>query len=56
LKFAIDLRARRTAGFWPVIAASSTTALSISFGFWVASPRPMFTTIFSSFGTWLTFP
>ena len=55
LKFAIDLRALRIAGFWPVIAASSSAAFSSSFAFCVASPTPMFTTIFSRRGTWWTF-
>jgi hypothetical protein len=55
LKFAIDLRARRIAAFWPVIAASSAAAFSISFAFCVALPTPMFTTTFSSRGTWWTF-
>ena len=31
LKFATDFRARRTTGFWPVIAASSSTAESMIF-------------------------
>jgi hypothetical protein len=51
LKFAIDLRALRTSGFWPVIAVSSSVAFSSSFGFWVAAPMPMFTTILASRGT-----
>jgi hypothetical protein len=51
LKFAIDFRALRVAGFWPVIRASSSLALSSSFGFAAASPMPMFTTIFSRRGT-----
>ena len=52
LKFAIDFRARRITGLWPVMSASSLAAFSSSFGLAAASPRPMFTTIFDNVGTW----
>ena len=51
LKFAIAFLARVTTGFCPLIAASSSTAESRSFGFCVASPSPMLSTIFSRRGT-----
>src|SRR5579875_1169809 len=51
LKLEIALRARVTTGRCPVIAASSSTAESSTFGFCVASPSPMLSTIFSSRGT-----
>ena len=54
LKAAIDLRERRTAGFWPVMRPSSSMAASSSLMFWVASPTPMFTTTFLSRGTAIT--
>src|ERR1022692_516970 len=47
---AIDLVARVTSGFCPVMAVKSATAPSMAFGLATASPTPMFTTIFSSFG------
>ena len=43
LKAAIDLRARRTFGRWPVIVASSSTASSMTLLLRLASPIPMFT-------------
>jgi hypothetical protein len=54
LKAAIDLRARRVAGRWPVMRASSSIAASSSLMFWVASPTPMFTTTLTSRGTAIT--
>ena len=54
LKAAIDLRARRIAGFCPVIRPSSSTAASSSLMFWVASPTPMLTTTLVSRGTAMT--
>src|SRR5512136_2595138 len=51
---AIDLRARRTAGFWPVMVPSSSMTLSRALMFWVASPTPELTTIFSRRGTIIT--
>src|SRR4051812_43849619 len=51
LKAAIDLRARVTTGFCPVICPSSLTAGSRIFAFCVASPTPMLTTILFSRGT-----
>jgi hypothetical protein len=50
LNWAMDLRARRTFGFWPAIVASCSIALSRTFESCLASPRPMFTTTLSSFG------
>ena len=55
LNWAMDLRARLTAGFWPVIRDRSLTAPSISFASLAASPTPMLTTIFFSAGTCMTF-
>ena len=51
LKAAIDLRARRTFGFWPAIVPSCSAALSSIFESCLASPTPMFRTILSIFGT-----
>ena len=47
LKFAIDLRARRTLGFWPAMVASCSVAASSMFESCLASPTPMFSVIFS---------
>ncbi len=54
LNCAIDLRARATAGFWPVISVRSLTAPSISLASLAASPTPMFTTILVSVGICMT--
>ena len=54
LNCAMDLRARTTAGFWPVIAVRSRTAPSISLASRVASPTPMLTTILVSRGICMT--
>ena len=43
LNAAIDLRARRTLGRWPVIVASSPVASSITLLIRLASPTPMLT-------------
>ena len=50
LKAAIDLRARRTLGFWPAIVASCSMAASSTFESCLASPTPMFSVIFSMRG------
>ena len=50
LKFATDLRARQTAGFWPLIWVISLIADCSFFWSWVASPTPMLRTILSSLG------
>ena len=55
LNCAIDLVARRTTAFWPVMRPSSSAPVSASFAFCVASPRPMLMTIFSIFGIAITF-
>ncbi len=55
LKFAIAFFARVTTGFCPLIALSSSTAVSMIFGFATAAPRPMLTTIFCSRGTCIGF-
>src|SRR5882724_7171004 len=55
LNDAIDLRARVTSGFWPVIFARSPTALSMIFLSATASPTPMLTVILVIFGTSMTF-
>ncbi len=55
LNAAMDFFAFVITGFWPAIAPSSATALSISLAFWVASPSPMLIEILSSFGTAITF-
>ena len=47
LNAAIDLRARRTLGFWPAIVASCSMAASRTFESCLASPTPMFSVIFS---------
>ena len=47
LKAAIDLRARRTLGFWPAIVPSCSMAASRTFESCLASPTPMFSVIFS---------
>ena len=54
LNCAIDLRARCTSGFWPVIAVRSRTAPSISFASRAASPTPMLTTTLTTPGTCMT--
>ena len=43
LKAAIDLRARRRFGRWPVIVESSAIASSITLPIRLASPMPMLT-------------
>ena len=55
LKFAIDLRARRTLGCWPAIVASCSWAASSIFESCLASPTPMFSVIFCSRGTCIGF-
>ena len=50
LKFAIDLRARRMAGFWPAITPSCSLAASSSAVLSFASPTPMLSVIFSILG------
>src|SRR5690349_18278063 len=54
LNCAMDLRARCTSGFWPVIAVRSRTAPSISFASRAASPTPMLTTTFTTPGICMT--
>ena len=54
LNCAMDLRALVTCGFWPVIAARSRMAPSISLESRAASPTPMLTTIFVRPGTCMT--
>ena len=54
LNAAMDLRARRTLGFWPAIVASWSSARSSMFESCFASPTPMFSVIFSSRGTCIT--
>ena len=54
LKFAIDLRARRTFGFWPAIVASCSDAASSILESCFASPTPMFSVIFSILGACMT--
>ena len=54
LNAAIDLRARRTFGFWPVITPSCSAALSSRFVSSFASPTPMFTVILTSRGACIT--
>ena len=51
LNAAIDLLARVTTGFWPVIISRSRMAPSISDCCWVALPTPMLMTILLSRGT-----
>ena len=51
LKFAMDLRARVTMAFCPVIIPSSVTTLSSSFWFLPASPIPQLTTTLFTRGT-----
>ena len=50
LNWAIDLRALVTCGFWPVIAARSRMAPSISLESRAASPTPMLTTTLTTTG------
>ena len=50
LKFATDLRARRTLGCWPAIAASCSLAASSILASCLASPMPMLTVILVSLG------
>ena len=50
LNWAIDLRARRTFGCWPVIVASCSVAASSTLESCLASPTPMLTVIFSICG------
>ena len=52
---AMDLRARRMDGCWPVMARRSAMAPSMALESVAASPTPMFTTIFSIFGTHMGF-
>ncbi len=54
LNWAIDLRARRTLGFWPVIVASCSVAASSIFESCLASPQPMLTVTFSIRGACIT--
>ena len=51
LKLAIDLRARRTFGCWPVIVASCSVAASSTGVACFASPTPMLSVILSRRGT-----
>ena len=51
LNCAIDLRARCTSGFCPVMSERSRTAPSINLASFAAWPTPMLTTILTSFGT-----
>ena len=55
LNCAIDLRARRTSGFWPVIWVRSEIAPLIIFESRAASPTPMLTTTLTTPGTCMTF-
>ena len=55
LKAAIDLRARRTLGFWPAIVASCSWAASSILESCLASPTPMFSVIFCRRGTCIGF-
>ena len=50
LKLAIDLRARRTFGFWPAIVCSCSVAAWSMFVSCFASPTPMLSVIFTSRG------
>jgi hypothetical protein len=54
LKFAIDLRARRTFGFWPAIVASCSCAASSILESCLASPTPMFSVTLTIFGASMT--
>ena len=54
LNWAIDLRALRISGFWPVISARSLTAPLISFASRAASPTPMLTTTLTTPGICMT--
>ena len=54
LNAAIDLRARRTLGFWPAIVASWSVAASSMLESCLASPTPMLSVIFSTRGTSMT--
>ena len=51
LKFAMALRVRVMAGFWPAILVMSATALSIIFLSFTASPTPMLRVILVMRGT-----
>ena len=51
LNDAIDFFAFVITGFWPVIARSSSAAVSSIFALAMASPIPILTTIFSRRGT-----
>src|SRR3954453_15853193 len=55
LNCAMDLRARVTCGFWPVIFVRSATAPSMILPSRAASPTPVFTTPFTRPGAWCTF-
>jgi hypothetical protein len=55
LNCAIDLRARCTSGFCPVISVRSRTAPSMSLASRAAMPTPMLTTIFVNPGTCIGF-
>src|SRR5690554_1677520 len=55
LNCAIDLRARVTCGFWPVMRDRSRIAPSMSLESRAASPTPMLTTILVKVATWLMF-
>ena len=50
LNAAIDLRARRTLGFWPAIVASCSVAASSILESCLASPTPMLSVTFSTRG------
>ncbi|COX11681.1 Uncharacterised protein [Mycobacterium tuberculosis] len=52
----MDLRARRTSGFCPVISAKSLTAPLINLASRAASPTPMLTTTFVTVGICMTLP
>ena len=56
LNWAIDLRALVTCGFWPVIAARSRIAPSISLESRAASPTPMLTITLVTVGICMTLP
>ena len=50
LNAATDLRARRTFGCWPAIAASCSLAASSILASCLASPTPMLSVTFTSLG------
>ena len=54
LKFATDLRALVTMGFWPVMVAMSLQMASISLALFLESPQPTFTTILLRVGICIT--